>query len=46
LALGAVAGFAFLLLTFWGIYLLSGLHRASTSTGAEPVPARITLTTR
>jgi ABC-type transport system involved in cytochrome c biogenesis permease subunit len=31
LALGAVAGFAFVLLTFWGIYLLSGLHR-----GAQP----------
>lgn len=29
LAVGAVAGFAFVLLTFWGIYLLSGLHRAS-----------------
>lgn len=27
LALGAVGGFAFVLLTFWGIYLLSGLHR-------------------
>ena len=31
LFLGAVAGFAFVLLTFWGIYLLSGLHR-----GAQP----------
>ena len=31
LAFGAVAGFAFVLLTFWGIYLLSGLHR-----GAQP----------
>jgi ABC-type uncharacterized transport system permease subunit len=31
MAFGAVAGFAFVLLTFWGIYLLSGLHR-----GAQP----------
>lgn len=37
LAVGAVAGFAFLLLTFWGVYLLSGLHqksRASQATSA------------
>lgn len=32
-ALGAVGGFAFVILTFWGFYLLSGLHQA----GPAPV---------
>jgi len=34
LAVGAVGGFAFVLLTFWGIYLLSGLHQR-TGEGAR-----------
>lgn len=41
LAVGAVAGFAFVLLTFWGIYLLSGLHRASV----PPSTARLSVVT-
>lgn len=32
-ALGAVGGFAFLILTFWGFYLLSGIHRSATVLG-------------
>jgi ABC-type transport system involved in cytochrome c biogenesis permease subunit len=46
LAMGAVAGFAFVLLTFWGIYLLSGLHRASVGNATDAANSRITLTTR
>jgi ABC-type uncharacterized transport system permease subunit len=42
LAYGAVASFTFVLLTFWGIYLLSGLHnrapQAVTVTPAAPGP--------
>jgi ABC-type transport system involved in cytochrome c biogenesis permease subunit len=34
LAVGAVAGFAFLLLTFWGFYLLSGLHQKARGSGS------------
>jgi len=43
---GAVAGFAFVLLTFWGIYLLSGLHRASvppSTAGVSGVPVHLVL---
>jgi ABC-type uncharacterized transport system permease subunit len=32
-ALGAVGSFAFVLLTFWGVYLLSGLHQPDTAEG-------------
>lgn len=31
-ALGAIGSFAFLMLTFWGVYLLSDLHRAAPET--------------
>jgi ABC-type uncharacterized transport system permease subunit len=31
LAVGAVGGFVFVLLTFWGVYLLSGLHQQPAS---------------
>ncbi len=39
LAFGAVGGFAFVLLTFWGIYLLSGLHNRSRTAGPSAVPS-------
>jgi HemX protein len=32
-ALGAVGSFAFVLLTFWGVYLLSGLHQPEAGNG-------------
>jgi len=32
-ALGAIGSFAFILLTFWGIYLLSGLHQPEIPPG-------------
>jgi len=32
-ALGAIGSFAFVMLTFWGVYLLSDLHR--TEPGAR-----------
>lgn len=35
-ALGAVGGFAFVILTFWGFYLLSGIHKASLAAGLPP----------
>jgi HemX protein len=43
LAFGAVGGFAFVLLTFWGIYLLSGLHNQNR-TAAQPSAATATAT--
>jgi ABC-type uncharacterized transport system permease subunit len=46
LALGAVASFAFIMMTFWGIYLLSGLHNrrpeADREAAAGPAPAAMT----
>lgn len=36
LAFGAVGVFAFVMLTFWGIYLLSGLHNRSEIVGGNP----------
>ncbi|MBI1840633.1 MAG: cytochrome c biogenesis protein CcsA [Verrucomicrobia bacterium] len=32
-ALGAVGGFTFVILTFWGFYLLSGIHRTASIVG-------------
>jgi ABC-type uncharacterized transport system permease subunit len=32
-AIGAMGSFAFVLLTFWGVYLLSGLHQPEIPTG-------------
>ena len=32
-AWGAVAGFAFVILTFWGFYLLSGIHHSAPTAG-------------
>ncbi|MBM3845375.1 MAG: cytochrome c assembly protein [Verrucomicrobia bacterium] len=36
LAWGAVGGFTFVILTFWGFYLLSGLHQATPPTALPP----------
>lgn len=35
LAVGAIGSFAFLMLTFWGVYLLSDLHRAAPASPAR-----------
>jgi ABC-type uncharacterized transport system permease subunit len=35
-AWGAVGGFAFVMLTFWGIYLLSGIHNPREKANANP----------
>ena len=42
LAFGAVGTFAFVLLTFWGIYLLSGLHNRDRTAGTLPAVGRET----
>jgi HemX protein len=39
-AMGAIGSFAFVLLTFWGVYLLSGLHQADPSRPAATVEQR------
>ena len=33
MVMGAVAGFAFVILTFWGFYLLSGIHHSAPTAG-------------
>ncbi|MFM1768975.1 MAG: hypothetical protein RJA22_1504 [Verrucomicrobiota bacterium] len=40
LALGVICSFAFLMLTFWGVYLLSDLHRATPVAARTELPAR------
>lgn len=35
-AWGAVGGFIFVILTFWGFYLLSGIHNVSATSGGIP----------